>query len=139
MKNIRHIVIYPDNSSCIDGKFQSRARTTELLDQLGIAVEREAHTDRDCDQGERIVRGKTLVIAFPSAIGKKRLPISRETIIARSRRLEEQRIALCEEYRTLRASGQPHSVIVEHLHQKWDYAPLYINRMIARMARGKAA
>lgn len=131
------IVIYPDNSACIDGRIQQDA--TELLRRYGISANRRGRGSPESAQ--QVNRDGVRLIVFPQPTSESTESISRalrssEVLSAQRRRTLEQYRAVYAEYTRLRSTGMAHTDACEKLTELWACTARHINKIVAAQMRG---
>lgn len=126
------VIVYPDNSMCIDGYF----RTGDVRN-YGVSANRPSRDSIDADTPIRLRLGSTEVIAFrqPSDLGERVRKGKLSSSLSKKNndtRLRQQHNAIYAEYCILRSNGARHDDICMALARRWVYSPKRIDLIVRR-------
>lgn len=135
------VIVYPDNSLCVDGKF-----VADDVRKFGIPHLRPAATGHDAERPicKRVDGMQVIAFRQPTEFGQRvrngKLSSSLGSVkknAARDTRLRQQHEAIYAEYCILRSNGARHDEICMALSRQWVYAPKRINMIVCKQMQGK--
>lgn len=133
-----HIIVYPDNSLCINGKMQYY--DPRRLAELSIPERRPGHGTNQCDHPIRKRVGDVNVTAFRQPAHSLAISTSEKKHEADRRRNEQtrkQHAAMVADYNKERAGREKHDMACMRVAAKWSCSAKWVNKVVMKAMQGE--